>query len=265
MKTAAVVAALSLSSVAMAADIDAGKAKVASVCAACHGSNGVSVSDSIHNLAGQRAAYIEAQLKALKSGTRTNPIMNAIAAQLSPEEMANVAAYFASLPGASPAAKSDMLPNVAQTHVAFPEGYERTYKKYVTMNFPDRPEVRYFYANPVALQAAREGKPLPNGSVLFAEVYSPKLDSNNKPIVGSDGFYVPDQLKAYTAMSRGDGWGSGIPEMLRNGDWNYAVFTPAKQQRPGVNQAECLACHKPLENVSYLFTLKQLTEAAKQP
>jgi len=31
--------------------------------------------------------------------------------------------------------------------------------------------------------------------------------------------------------------------------------------RPGVNQAECLACHKPLDNVSYTFTLKQLTEA----
>jgi hypothetical protein len=29
----------------------------------------------------------------------------------------------------------------------------------------------------------------------------------------------------------------------------------------GVNQAECLACHKPLENVSYTFTLKQLAAA----
>ena len=36
-----------------------------------------------------------------------------------------------------------------------------------------------------------------------------------------------------------------------------------KQQRAGVNQAECLACHKPLDKVSYLFTLKQLTDAAK--
>jgi cytochrome c553 len=266
MKTAiAIAAVLTLPPIAMAADINAGKAKVQSVCAACHGANGVSVSDSIPNLAGQRAGYLEAQLKALKAGTRTNAIMNAISAQLSPDDMANVAAYFASLPGAVVGTKSDLLPNVAQTRVAFPEGYEKIYKKYVTINFPDRPEVRYFYANPIAFQAAREGKPLPNGSVLFAEVYSPKLDANKKPIVGPDGFFVPDQIKAYTAMSRGDGWGSAIPDMLRNGDWNYAVFTPAKQHRPGVNQAECLACHKPLENVSYLFTLKQLTEAAKQP
>jgi hypothetical protein len=49
--------------------------------------------------------------------------------------------------------------------------------------------------------------------------------------------------------------------MPRNGDWNYAVFTLDKQHRPGVNQAECLACHKPLDKVSYTFTLKQLAEA----
>ena len=62
-------------------------------------------------------------------------------------------------------------------------------------------------------------------------------------------------------MGTGAGWGSAIPEMLRNGNWNYAVFTLDKKQRPGVNQAECLACHKPLDNVSYTFTLKQLAQA----
>jgi hypothetical protein len=62
-------------------------------------------------------------------------------------------------------------------------------------------------------------------------------------------------------MASGAGWGKDIPEMLRNGDWNYAVFTTDKQHKPGVNQAECLACHKPLDSVSYTFTLKQLAEA----
>jgi len=71
------------------ADIEAGKAKVATVCAACHGANGVSVSDTIPNLAAQRAVYIENQLKAFKDGSRkapnaTSPIatMAAIATQL---------------------------------------------------------------------------------------------------------------------------------------------------------------------------------------
>ncbi|HSD52627.1 MAG TPA: cytochrome P460 family protein [Burkholderiales bacterium] len=252
---------LAIAPVAQAADIEAGKAKVATVCAACHGAAGVSVSDSIPNLAAQRAGYLEAQLKALKDGTRKNPIMNAIAAQLGPDDITNVAAYFAAQPGAGTGAKSSFLPNVAKTSVTFPEGYKDTFTKYHTINFPATGQVRYYYANQAAVQAAKQGKPLPDGSVLFAEVYAAKVDANKKPVMGSDGFFVAEKLLFYTAMARGAGWGKDIPEMLRNENWNYAVFTLDKQHRPGVNQAECLACHKPLDKASYTFTLKQLAEA----
>ena len=252
---------LAFAPLAQAADAEAGRAKVATVCAACHGANGVSVSDAIPNLAAQRSGYIEAQLKALKEGTRKNPLMNAIAAQLSAEDMANVAAYFASQAGAVAGAKSNFLPNVAKTRVTFPEGYKDTFVKYHTINFPATKQVRYYYANAAAVTAAKAGQPLPDGSVLFAEVYAAKLDGSGKPATGGDGFYATDKLLFYTAMARDAGWGNDIPEMLRNADWNYAVFTTDKQHRPGVNQAECLACHKPLDNVSYTFTLKQIAEA----
>ena len=87
---------LAVAQVAQAADIEAGKQVAATVCAGCHGANGVSVSDAISNLAAQRPAYIEAQLKAFKDGTRkhlgaTSNIMNVI--QLSAQDIANVAAY----------------------------------------------------------------------------------------------------------------------------------------------------------------------------
>jgi hypothetical protein len=82
--------------------------------------------------------------------------------------------------------------------------------------------------------------------------------------VGPDGFYVPGALLYYIAMERQAGWGRDVPEVLRNDDWNYAVFTRARQHRPGVNLAECLACHKPLDETSYAFTLKELTAAAKK-
>src|SRR6186997_193212 len=111
---------VALAPLANAADIEAGKAKVATVCAACHGANGVSVSDAIPNLAAQRAGYLEAQLKALKEGTRKNQIMNAIAAQLTADDMANAAAYFASLPGPEAGGKSALLANVVTSHVPFP-------------------------------------------------------------------------------------------------------------------------------------------------
>jgi cytochrome c553 len=246
-----------------APDVEAGKARAAAVCAACHGANGVSVADAIPNLAGQKPAYLEAQLRALKDGSRKNAVMNAIASQLSPDDIANVAAYFATQTGATATAKSDFLPNLAKTSVKFPEGYQSTFRKYHTINFPATRQVRYYFANDTALRAAKDGKPLPDGSVLFAEVYSTKNGADGKPMTGPDGFFVADQLLFYTAMARNAGWGKDIPEMLRNEDWNYAAFQTTKQPRP-INQAECLACHKPLDKVSFTFTLDQLTAAARR-
>ena len=261
-------APLALAQQGATGDVAAGKAKVDTVCAACHGANGISVSDTIPNLAGQRAAYIENQLRSFKDGIRKNPspanpaaIMNAMAAMLSPADISNVAAYFSSLPGAAPGgARSAQLPAVAKTNLAFPENYKATFVKYLTINFPATRQVRHYYANPAAAQAAKAGKPLPDGSYLLAEVYAAKLGDDQKPVMGSDGYFVADKPLFYTAMGTGAGWGDAIPEALRNGNWNYAVFALDKQHRP-MNHAECLGCHKPLDKVSYTFTLKQLSEA----
>ncbi len=77
-------------------DAAAGKAK-AGMCAACHGANGVSAVPMYPNLAGQKEAYLVKQLKAFKAGTRKDPVMGPMAAPLSDADMANLAAYFASL------------------------------------------------------------------------------------------------------------------------------------------------------------------------
>ena len=261
--------ALAIPAANAAPDIEAGKAKVAGLCGACHGAAGVSVSDTIPNLAAQRAGYIENQLKAFRDGSRragspTSPAatMAAIAAQLSAADIANVAAYFASLPGPASGSKSELMPAIVKSNVVFPENYRQSFVKYHTIDFPATKQVRYYYANPVAIQAARDGKSLPNGSYLFAEVYSAKLDADKNPVKGNDGHYEPDKLVAYTAMQREAGWGSDFPAELRNEDWNYAVYTTEKKARP-VNQAECLGCHKPLDKVSYTFTLKELAAARR--
>jgi cytochrome c553 len=261
-KTPTLLLACLLPLAAGAVNLEAGRSRAEAVCAACHGANGVSVSDSIPNLAGQRVPYLEAQLKALKDGSRKNPVMNAIASQLSADDIGNLAAYFGSLAGAAGTARSAFLPQLAKTAVPFPEDYKRSFVLYHTINFPATRQVRLYYANPPALQAAKEGKALPDGSYLLAEVYSARLDADKKPVAGADGLFQPDQLLFYTAMARDKGWGNDIPEMLRNEDWNYAAFTTAKQLRP-VNQAECLACHKPLDKASYTFTLDKLTAAAR--
>ena len=81
-------------------DAAAGAAKAA-VCAACHGGNGIAVAPTFPNLAGQSATYLYVQLRAFKDGARDNAVMQPLAKTLTDQDMRNLAAHFASLPGKS--------------------------------------------------------------------------------------------------------------------------------------------------------------------
>ncbi|MDX1513987.1 MAG: c-type cytochrome [Gammaproteobacteria bacterium] len=84
-------------SVSAAGDAQAGKTK-AIPCMGCHGIPGYSnVYPSYHvpRVGGQHADYIVAALKAYKNGDRAHKTMQAQAASLSEEDMADIAAYFA--------------------------------------------------------------------------------------------------------------------------------------------------------------------------
>ena len=85
-------------------NIEAGKAK-SQTCVACHGADGNSQLAMYPKIAGQHAKYIEKQLKDLKLGMtsagkqgRYEPVMGAMAMPLSEEDMADLAAYYASMP-----------------------------------------------------------------------------------------------------------------------------------------------------------------------
>ncbi|MCL9776479.1 c-type cytochrome [Vibrio methylphosphonaticus] len=85
-------------------NIEAGKAK-SLTCVACHGTDGNSQLTIYPKIAGQHAKYIEKQLKDLKLGMtsagkqgRYDPVMGGMAMPLSEEDMADLAAYYASMP-----------------------------------------------------------------------------------------------------------------------------------------------------------------------
>lgn len=83
----------------MAGDIAAGQAKSA-ICAACHGADGIAVIPGYPNLKGQNEQYLVSSIKAYKNKERTGGlavVMQAQAAMLSDADIANVAAYYASL------------------------------------------------------------------------------------------------------------------------------------------------------------------------
>lgn len=91
--------ALSFSAPVLAGgDAAAGKEKSA-VCVACHGEDGNSQIATNPRIAGQYAGYIVRALKDYKSGARDNAIMAGIVANLSEEDMEDLAAYFSSQKG----------------------------------------------------------------------------------------------------------------------------------------------------------------------
>ena len=79
--------------VPLAGNAEAGATKSAT-CGACHGATGNSPNPEWPNLAGQHHEYVAEQLALLKSGARVAPVMNPMAAMLSAQDIADVAAYF---------------------------------------------------------------------------------------------------------------------------------------------------------------------------
>jgi cytochrome c553 len=82
-------------------------------CGQCHGAAGQGVGATFPELAGQSAGYIVSQLKAWKDGKRTNDplhLMTGISSKLSDDQIAAVAAYYASLPVAAAASATPQGP-----------------------------------------------------------------------------------------------------------------------------------------------------------
>jgi cytochrome c553 len=104
---ASVLAAAGTPLLAQGGDPAAGERKN-SMCAGCHGIPGYRTAFPqvyhVPRLGGQHAAYIVKALQEYKAGNRSHPSMRAIAAGLSDQDMADLAAYYAA-PPAKTAAK----------------------------------------------------------------------------------------------------------------------------------------------------------------
>jgi cytochrome c553 len=83
------------------------------VCAACHGENGVSKIDGVPNLAGEPDFFTEYQLLYFRGETRKNEQMNPVAQDLTDDDIRELGAYYATLPG--PPAPTNPDPDPALT------------------------------------------------------------------------------------------------------------------------------------------------------
>ncbi|QIB36304.1 cytochrome c [Ancylobacter pratisalsi] len=90
-------ASIIVCSPAMAGDAKVGKAKASVQCAVCHGPTGIAQYPEAPNLAGQVEIYLVKALGDFRSGARTNEMMTIVSKSLSDDDIANLAAWYASI------------------------------------------------------------------------------------------------------------------------------------------------------------------------
>jgi cytochrome c553 len=242
-------------------DAAAGKAR-SLACQACHVS-AAGTGDTPH-LAGQRETYLAKQLKAFKGGDRKNPFMTAIVAQLSDADINDLAAYWSSQASGSDTTVSNEVAAIKKSQMTFPRDFPKGFVLYNTANKDDHDQnvVSKAYVNTVGLQAVKAGKPMPDGSAIIIVNYAAKLDASKKPVLEKDGSWAVDKVTGYEGMEARTGWGSAIPELLRNANWHYNIFGADKAPRADLNQAVCLACHKPEAAHSFVFGFPKIQAKA---
>ena len=99
---------------ASAAEPAKGAAISTAVCAACHSNDGSRGAPANPILQGQHPEYLVKQLAEYKSGKRENAVMKAMASTLSPADMKNVPAFYASKQPKAGAAKNKELAQLGE-------------------------------------------------------------------------------------------------------------------------------------------------------
>jgi len=147
--------------------------------------------------------------------------------------------------------------------VAFPENYAKGVV-YLTLDKPDNKQVREYFTSPAAVEAAKKGAPLPDGTVITAVQYAAQLDAQGNPAKDANGRLTKtNNIVGYAVMEKRAGWGSAYPENVRNGDWEYQVFRADKTANPNANLSACFNCHKPQADQDFVFTHDSLKVAAR--
>jgi hypothetical protein len=136
--------------------------------------------------------------------------------------------------------------------VVFPEGFDKGVM-FTTVDRADNKQFREFYASQAAVDAAKKGQPLPSGTVITMVQWKAKLDAAGNPEKGADGHFVKGDLNGYAVMEKRTGWGTEYPDTLRNGEWEYQAFTPAKAVNAAAKLNTCFECHLPKKSDDYVF------------
>jgi plastocyanin len=132
---------------------------------------------------------------------------------------------------------------------------------YQTLDRPDSKQYRELYAPAAAVEAVRKGQPIPDGTVLTLVQWSVEQDANGVPVKDANGRFKKKDILAHTVMEKQKGWGTDYPsDWPRNGDWEYAVFTPEglPNAKANANNKACFTCHLPHAKQDFVISLAKL-------
>ena len=159
---------------------------------------------------------------------------------------------------------------VGPKDVAFPKGFE-SWQMYQQLNRHDVKQYRELYAKPEVVKAVREGKPIPNGTVLALAIFAAQVDADGKPTRDAKGNFIKGKPIGVTVMEKRAGWGASVPEAWRNGDWQYASYLPdgAPNEKANAGIKGCFECHLPHAKQDFVISLADIAGtaggAAKRP
>jgi plastocyanin len=169
------------------------------------------------------------------------------------------AAGIAAVAGGIMLAHSQAMPD----RIKFPEGFEKG-TLYTTVNRSDIKQFRELYTSAASVKSVRDGKGIPDGTVLTLVQYAAKVDDKGAPLRDAKGNFMKGDVLGYTVMEKRKGWGSTIPAEWRNGDWEYAAFTADKKPnaKANANTKACFDCHLPHAQQDFVISLAGLSGAA---
>jgi hypothetical protein len=107
------------------------------------------------------------------------------------------------------------------------------------------------------------GEPLPHGTVITMEVYRARVDEQGEPVKEVEGRFIKGELTGIFVMEKQAGWGAEYPDDIRNGEWEYARFTPEAQRHPNADTTPCFQCHKFVSGQDFVFTRSPLHTAPR--
>jgi Cytochrome P460 len=145
--------------------------------------------------------------------------------------------------------------------VAFPADFAKGVL-YTTLDRADIKQYRELFVSPAAaVEAAKKGEPLPDGTVLTLVQYRAVLGSDGNPTKDASGRFQKGEIAGYAVMEKRAGWGAEYPPEIRNGEWEYQSFTPARAVNDKANLTTCFQCHKPLPSgQDFVFSYDKLKE-----